>query len=648
MSFLLTNFPYKWETPGAVQEIQLPPGQYKIELWGAQGGRGIDDGEQQGYGGKGAYTVGELKVEGSTQTFFCRVGGKGETGKRRSNKGGWNGGGDSGEDTADVEWPGDYEGSGGGGGATDIRYGDSVDTRIMVAAGGSGSACDCNGAPGGTLSGYFAEYSGSQGYFYSVSPNVNQINGNAAGRGGDGQNSRYIPGSGGGGGWRGGKGDGYALTNKHTAVAHSGSSYISGYPGCTPNPKYTFTDVDMKDGLSTIAKEGNGKILVTLLYQCSDHCVDCNSADKCNKCESGYLMYRQSETSVSCHKNCPKGTYLNGNECSKCLNSCSECSSQMFCTNCNEGHFFYQNLCYPQCPLGTIQDGKNCLKCKTGCSKCETTVDNCLICQEGFYLKDNRCYSDCSVLNDKTTSYGKNSADQTCSRCSIEFCNSCSQDYTKCTSCFDSHFLNENNQCQIKPTSTFTRSDFFTPSSSFTKSSSFSESSSFTKSTAFSKSSSFTKSSVFSKSNEFTKTKTFSSSTTFTRSNRFTKSNYFTSSSGFSSSSHFTAANPNDQNDNFNSTRGNKSSFPSYMIYIIVAFAAVIICLVFFIIFWKRSRKQNQDQEDEMSSTLENSVTPYHVSETNNDFDVDSLGHEIMDPFNMDMEEVGKIPGNMI
>ena len=137
--------------------VTLNQGYYRFQCWGAQGGSGCKNGEYVSHGGPGAYVSGYITIN-TTTTIYCYVGGKGGNGSPKPNTaadGGFNGGGKGGMDLNDDD------GSGGGGGATDIRLidgdindEDSLKSRIIVAAGGSGSAYFSWGAPGGDLKGY--------------------------------------------------------------------------------------------------------------------------------------------------------------------------------------------------------------------------------------------------------------------------------------------------------------------------------------------------------------------------------------------------------------------------------------------------------------------------------------------------------------
>lgn len=138
------NFNYT----GTVQEVTLPPGKYKLQCWGAQGG---NSSSYSGIGSKGGYSEGVLTLTEVTKLYIF-VGGKGAS----SGNGGWNGGGGS---TGNSSYN-----SGGtlgrsypacGGGGTDIatvtsdmayssrrnnRSEASLLSRCIVAGGGAGAS----------------------------------------------------------------------------------------------------------------------------------------------------------------------------------------------------------------------------------------------------------------------------------------------------------------------------------------------------------------------------------------------------------------------------------------------------------------------------------------------------------------------------
>ena len=212
------------------------PGNYLVECWGAEGGMGCYNGELQRHGGRGAYCGGVLTLNRVT-TLYIYVGGKGNNAVCTKNvcinqEGGFNGGGKGGCD------PQDDDDAGSGGGASDIRLISDEDndrnmslrSRIIVAAGGSGSVLHTYGSPGGDLTGFLPIKSQTEEYKKS---DTNQTNG-IFGVGANGENCNLVPSSGGGGGYYGGisLGPQTIVSDYFKAVSSSGSSFISGFPGC--------------------------------------------------------------------------------------------------------------------------------------------------------------------------------------------------------------------------------------------------------------------------------------------------------------------------------------------------------------------------------------------------------------------------------
>ena len=273
-------------TPSS-SSINLSAGIYKFECWGAQGGTGLMQGNKVHTGGKGAYTSGIISFV-TRKELYLFVGGIGANGSATPNTiaaGGYNGGGNGGPDTTDDE------GAGGGGGSSDIRLvnGEWNDTksilsRIMVAAGGSGSADEAYGAPGGALKGFKLTANKALSFAYST---TNQTNGYKLGIGENGRPHQYTPSSGAGGGYYGGLAVNGIGAPIYEAVSSSGTSFVSGYRGCdavdengahTGSPihysKHRFINPIMKTGdeefLSPDKQKetghaGDGAILITYL-----------------------------------------------------------------------------------------------------------------------------------------------------------------------------------------------------------------------------------------------------------------------------------------------------------------------------------------------------------------------------------------------
>ena len=242
---------------GDVQTFMVPTtGDYRIELWGAAGGKNILDAgaRASSTGGGGAYTAGDIHLEKNTPLYIF-VGGKGSDAVPRTmTAGGWNGGGSADWDHSDDE------ADGGGGGATDVRLvlGDWNDTeslksRIMVAGGGGGASDGIDGGAAGALSSFTV----------STSIAATQISGYAFGYG---QNGVYVrrnyPVAGGGGGYYGG----YATDNgsNYKNPGSGGSSYISGYRGCVAYDKASSVPPRTIDGAYSEMDEYLASIKVRL------------------------------------------------------------------------------------------------------------------------------------------------------------------------------------------------------------------------------------------------------------------------------------------------------------------------------------------------------------------------------------------------
>ncbi len=227
---------------GSVQTFTAPQaGFYKMETWGAQGG---STGEY--LGSDGAYTAGNIYLEAG-QTVYIQVGSQGKTATTNSDpaSAGYNGGG------VGNTYPGQVNGAGAGG-ATDIRLvagnwndATSLNSRIMVSAGGVGVANwvnpISNPAPGGGLTGYNGKEVQYGSNAYTNAYGATQTSGGAAGSGartgytgtfgigGNPQAGNPGHGSGGSGGYYGGGGGSY--NNSVVGSGSSGSSYISGHTG---------------------------------------------------------------------------------------------------------------------------------------------------------------------------------------------------------------------------------------------------------------------------------------------------------------------------------------------------------------------------------------------------------------------------------
>ena len=238
--FSINTYATEWvyDYTGSVQSFTAPiAGTYKLEVWGAEGGK---DGTH-GVGGKGGYSIGNVSLS-ANQTIYVAVGGQGESSKSAA-KGGFNGGGNAGK----------HDSSGGGGGATHIGKSNAVlkDTPssnvYIVAGGGGGGGYSCNmhgGAGGGTTGGNGDAQGGSQ---------TSGGSGSVAGSYGQGASRPYsdsCDGAGGGGGYYGGGASNCNANSYKDGGGGGGSGYIGGV-----------SNGSMQSGV----RSGNGYARITLV-----------------------------------------------------------------------------------------------------------------------------------------------------------------------------------------------------------------------------------------------------------------------------------------------------------------------------------------------------------------------------------------------
>ena len=214
-----------------MQEFTAPvDGDYKLEVWGAQGG--------YGGGGYGGYSIGYKSISASNKLYIC-VGSQGgyPLGNTGGN-GGYNGGGKGGNG-----FQGDYSytiiGGGGGGGATHIavtdrgvlrNYKDYYELEILLVAGGGGGYSAVGKGPMGVGGGE------NGGLAISVADTIiegaTQTSGYMFGQGQDGKSKTIVGGGGaeGNGGGGGGLYGGPASQNEGNyscCYGTGGSGYIN-------------------------------------------------------------------------------------------------------------------------------------------------------------------------------------------------------------------------------------------------------------------------------------------------------------------------------------------------------------------------------------------------------------------------------------
>ena len=210
--------------------LEIDSGRYLFELWGAAGGTDcFTDLPVQSRTSLGAYVSGIIDIY-KKQNFLLYVGGRGHNGILTGyTLGGYNGGGNGGFSASS------------GGGATDLRLNEKLESRIIVAGAGGGAERTGLGHGGGLegVNGPCLDYSyGFCNYLEGKSTGGTQTNGGIGGGlsangtnggfgyGGDGTCPTTDGGPGGGAGYYGGG----AMCD--CCSGSGGSSFISGHEGC--------------------------------------------------------------------------------------------------------------------------------------------------------------------------------------------------------------------------------------------------------------------------------------------------------------------------------------------------------------------------------------------------------------------------------
>lgn len=260
---------WNYDYTGYEQIFIVPKtGTYKIELWGAEGGKRIGS-DVTDSGGKGGYTSGTINLEKNEKLYFY-IGQKGIHYNYNNGTKIYNGGGI-------CNFVGNKGSGGSGGGSTDVRIMssewddfNSLKTRIMVAAGGGGTGyLGTSGGAGGGLIGIdaipstsFLEYSYGHGGKQTSGGLWNvTTSGIFPGGFGYGGNSlgAWDGGGAGGSGYFGGSGG-------RVNAGGGGSSYISGHIGCIAIEATTTEDnIIFPDKNNAQCTDG------TIDIECSNH-----------------------------------------------------------------------------------------------------------------------------------------------------------------------------------------------------------------------------------------------------------------------------------------------------------------------------------------------------------------------------------------
>ena len=286
---LTTNYIiYCFNSTGNVQSAEFAPGDYKLEVWGAQGGATYYC-DKNVQGGNGGYSVGTIHLKKSTR-LYINVGGQGgKSITEGQSGGGYNGGGAGYYHNNSGNVNNAYVG--GGGGSTDIRINEnSLYSRVIVAGGGGAAGYEQREIPGGFGGGACGESMQTHSNSDRRSNGGTQIAGGSStyksyaesgsfGQGGNGIGPWVA---GGGGGWYGGSaclcgdaagGSGWIYTESSLKEWKEGNQTDSSK--WLLNPEYYLSDaktiggnqkIPSHDGKSqTVGNIGNGYAQITPL-----------------------------------------------------------------------------------------------------------------------------------------------------------------------------------------------------------------------------------------------------------------------------------------------------------------------------------------------------------------------------------------------
>ncbi len=301
---LKQNKTIDFDYTGKEEAISLPKGNYKLEVWGAQGGT---DNNTKEIGGLGGYSVGTYNIE-ENGILYINVGGQGESGSEKGQedkiyKGGYNGGGNGIIASTNVRT--DKMLVSGGGGATHIALVtgllstlESKQEYILIVAGGGGGNGGIahnnpvsGGSGGGTMgskginpvntgteymgTGGTQDNGGSDYTFPSVEEGQGKFGQGGSAVKDPANDGKYSDGNGGGGGFYGGGG-----SSRFHAGAGGGSGYIGNERltnkemwcyNCEiseeTNLKTSTTTETSAEAKSNTPKQGHGYAKITYLGQ---------------------------------------------------------------------------------------------------------------------------------------------------------------------------------------------------------------------------------------------------------------------------------------------------------------------------------------------------------------------------------------------
>ena len=235
-----------------------------------------------------------------------------------------------------------------------------------------------------------------------------------------------------------------------------------------------------------------GNMMSRKCEACDTECKECTMGAKmCTECPASKFLLAPHH---KCFTKCPKGTYVNGTDCSPCHDNLLNCNqttgmsdnpldgehcarncdgciwSKNYCINCADGYKKAANgRCIMECPAGTVEKEMNgftyCQKCGDGCTKCideepncdgTSTPDNstvkkearCIRCDrsQDYFLFRDHCVQECphGTYKDEVTGW--------CAKCSCNCGDGGCSDAHTCNTCTmpNTELDTESGMCKCK------------------------------------------------------------------------------------------------------------------------------------------------------------------------------------------------------
>ncbi|KAL4480244.1 hypothetical protein ABPG74_020760 [Tetrahymena malaccensis] len=202
---------------------------------------------------------------------------------------------------------------------------------------------------------------------------------------------------------------GYLLnSNKQCQQCPSADFQLDSNDNCVCKPNM------ISQGNQCECNQGYSKDANNICQQCPPNCLECDVQQKCQKCQSDYIV--DSQSNCVCKQNmiqdngacvCIQGYSKNSNDiCVQCPTYCSQCDTQQKCLVCNTSYYLQlDSSCNTQCPPSSQINSTNNNQCICDLNATIVQNINCQ-CNQNFYLNGNKCIQcidNCVTCQNQTT-----------------------------------------------------------------------------------------------------------------------------------------------------------------------------------------------------------------------------------------------------